>query len=101
MSDIRVSPDGAFVAYSSFATNPFGESQIFLYDRKRRRTTDASKLDGLNRQPSWVRGSRNRCILFTHDLSGTDPSVYLTCLRGEWQAAKVLPIGEYPELVQP
>jgi hypothetical protein len=101
MSDIRVSPDGTQVAYSSFATNPYGESQIFLYDIRSRRTTDASRLDGLNSQPSWARGSKNRCLLFTHDLSGSDPSIYLTCLRDEWQTARVLPIGQYPELVQP
>ncbi|MFG3602501.1 TolB-like translocation protein [Micromonospora chersina] len=101
MSDVRVSPDGRYVAYSSFAKNPFGESEVFLYDLRDKKTIDASRLDGLNGQPSWVRGSKNRCLLFTHELSGSDPAVYLTCLRRDWQAAKVLPIGQYPEMVQP
>ncbi|WP_328473416.1 hypothetical protein OHA21_12450 [Actinoplanes sp. NBC_00393] len=101
MSDVRVSPDGRFVAYSSFARNPFGESQVFLYDRRSKKTIDASRLDGLNSQPSWVRDSKNRCLLFTHDRTGNAPSVYLTCLRDDWQTAKILPIGQYPELVQP
>ncbi|MBQ1022772.1 hypothetical protein [Micromonospora sp. C95] len=101
LSDVQVSPDGRYVAYSSFAKNPFGESQIFLYDLHSKKTIDASRLDGLNSQPSWVRGSNNPCLLFTHDLSGSDPSVHLACMRGDWQTAKILPIGQYPELIQP
>jgi hypothetical protein len=101
MSDIQVSPDGRFIAYSSFRANPYGESQVFLYDIGTGQTVDLSQLAGLNSQPSWAHGAARPCLLFTHDLTGYDPSIYLGCLTPQPRTLSVLSIGQYPQWLEP
>lgn len=94
MSDVAVSPDGRHVAYSSFTENPYGGSQVFVYDVRTGHTADFSRLPGNNDQPAWAPGSRRSCLAFHHSPTDEDSSVYVGCL-GE-AASLALPVGKYP-----
>lgn len=96
MSDIEVSPDGQFVAYSSFQANQYGESQVYVYEIASGKTVTFSRLEGLNHYPSWARGTPDPCLLFTHDLTGYDPSVHFGCLGSPPWTVPALPVGSFP-----
>jgi Tol biopolymer transport system component len=97
MSDVEVSPDGRFVAYSSVRDNPYGDEQVYVYDIRTGETIDMSRLEGLNTQPAWARQARRPCLLFTHDPTGYDPSVQLSCLTPKPRTATAVPIGQFPQ----
>jgi Tol biopolymer transport system component len=96
MSDVTVSPDGSMVAYSSFRTNPYGRSQVFIYDIRHNITIDLSQMAGINKQPSWIPSSTKPCLLFVHDLTGQDPSIYLGCLTPAPVVVPAISVGQYP-----
>lgn len=96
MSDIEVSPDGRFVAYSSFQANQYGVSQVYVYEIASDKTVTFSRLEGLNSSPSWARGTSDPCLLFTHDLTGYDPSVHFGCLGSPLWTVPALPVGSFP-----
>lgn len=95
VSDIAVSPDGKWVAYSSVTTNPYGKEQVYVYNVTTKKVTMLSQLPGFNNQPAWPEKSKNSCLAFHHNENDED-SIYVGCLNPKPAAAKAISVGEYP-----
>ncbi len=95
VSDVEISPNGRYAAYSSFAVNPYGNSEIYVYDLQQKSTVMLTNLDGDNDQMAWVRGSSMPCLLFHHSET-SNSSIYLACLQATPVLALAIPIGQYP-----
>jgi len=96
VSDLAVSPEGRLVAYSSAHNNPYGSIQVFVYDIARAVTIDVSRQAGINDQPAWSASATKPCLLFRHDETENDPSIYLACLTPEPVVVPAIPVGSDP-----
>jgi hypothetical protein len=77
MSNAALSPDGAMLAYDAFKPNPYGESQVFVFDLAHHVTSEVSSLTGQNDQPTWAPGS-NSCLAFHHFETARE-SIHIAC----------------------
>jgi hypothetical protein len=95
VSDVTLSPDGHWIAYSSVIENPYGTSQIYLYNTATHQVTELTRLDGTNDQPAWPPHSRRTCIAF-HHATTADSAIYLACLTPTPRTAKAVDLAQYP-----
>lgn len=95
MEDAAVSPDGRLVAYSSIKTNPYGTSQVYVYDIERQETLQISQLIGWNSQAAWSPDADDPCLVFTHNET-VGSTIYLACLMPELSVLPTNISGEYP-----
>lgn len=77
------------------------ESQVFVYRVDDGTVVNLSGLPGSNDQPVWARESEHPCLLFRHDETGTDSSVYLGCLTPEPRTQLAIPVGQHPLWFEP
>ena len=96
VSDLAVSHDGRQVAYASPHSNPFGTIQVWVYDIAHTTTVDASQQAGINDQPAWSPSGARECLLFRHDETDRDPSIYLACMTPSPVAVPAIPVGSNP-----
>ncbi|WP_328473418.1 hypothetical protein OHA21_12455 [Actinoplanes sp. NBC_00393] len=95
-SEVSISADGRYVAYSSPATNPYGETQVYVYDSRTETTTMVSRLAGLNGNPAWAPTIRKPCLAFSHFERPQGASIYVTCLSPEPVTVEAAPVGSNP-----
>jgi hypothetical protein len=95
MSDIEVSPDGRWIAFSSYTENPHGDSQVYVYDIENERVTALSSLLGANNQPAWAPESELPCLAFSHSQTG-EQSVHIGCLTPDPVTIEAVPVGKSP-----
>jgi Tol biopolymer transport system component len=94
MDEVAVSADGQYVAYSSPATNPYGQTQIYAYNLESGATTALSALPGMNGSPAWA--PEGPCLVFDHYERTAGASVYLSCLTPDPVTVPAIPVGASP-----
>lgn len=94
--EVSVSPDGRYVAYSSPATNAYGQTQVYVHDRGADSTTMISRFAGLNGNPSWAPGARKPCLAFSHFERPTGSSIHIACLTPKPVVVASVPVGSSP-----
>ncbi|MFG3602502.1 TolB family protein [Micromonospora chersina] len=95
-SEVSISADGRYVAYSSPATNLYGESQVYVYDGRTETTMMVTRLAGFNGHPAWAPKARKPCLAFTHFERPQGASIHITCLSPEPVTVAAAPIGSIP-----
>ncbi|MEU4339051.1 hypothetical protein AB0F59_31120 [Micromonospora lupini] len=93
---VSISPDGGWLAYSAPVTNPYGESQIFVYDIGTRETTMVTRMAGRNVTPAWIPAGDRACLVFEHYERAAGSSIHLACLRPAPATVLAIPIGSRP-----
>lgn len=96
MNGVAISPDGRWLTYSAPATNPYGQTQVYLYDMVSQVTTMMSALPGRNRRPALAPDSSPPCLAFEHFELIAGPSVHVTCLTTASRSVEILPAAGYP-----
>jgi Tol biopolymer transport system component len=97
MDDINISPDGRWVAYSSPFPNPYGQTQLYVYDRQADAITRVTSMAGMNGEPAWVPSASTRpCLAFSHYERTKGSSVQLLCLSPEAISVQAMAIGSWP-----
>lgn len=94
VDEVAVSADGQYVAYSSPATNPYGQTQVYVYNLDSSTTTALSALSGLNGNPAWA--PEGPCLVFDHYERTAGASVYLGCLTPDPVTVLAVPVGASP-----
>ncbi|WP_432948215.1 TolB family protein [Kribbella sp. CA-253562] len=87
--EVTISRSGRYIAFSSTADNPYGESQVYVFDRQKSETTQISKLPGRNGHPLWSPDTEMPCLTFDH-YETSEQSVYVACLKPKVQVFKAL-----------
>ncbi|MBQ1022771.1 hypothetical protein [Micromonospora sp. C95] len=95
-NEVSISTDGRYVAYSSPATNPYGETQVYVYDSRTGATTMVTRLAGFNGHPAWAPKARKPCLAFSHFERPQGSSIHVTCLSQEPVTVAAAPIGSIP-----
>jgi hypothetical protein len=93
---VEISPNGRWVAFSDPMPNPYGITEIYIYDLKTQKTTMLTTLPGYNGSPAWAPDPATACLAFTHSEQQSGDSIRLACLNRPGLSAPILPIGELP-----
>jgi len=107
LSDVQISPDGRWVAYSSPESNPYGETEIHVVrvpqpgDEQPARPSLLTKLPGRNSSPAWAPSPSHRCLAFDHYERTKGSSIRLACLDRIGVTAELLPVGDHPIWLRP
>jgi Tol biopolymer transport system component len=89
-----ISPNGRYVAYESIQSNPYGISQIYVYDSYEEEALMVSALPGWNSDPAWPTLTSKTCLAFAH-YETMETAIYLSCFSGdEVVAVPVISYGE-------